>query len=288
MNITTPSQNIRTDLAIERVSFAKAELIRGVKQEKTVENHVSVTRIVIPDPSVAKEIGKPPGTYFTLEPTRFQTVPEHFEEEVEVLAKKLRELLPASVEQVLVVGLGNHNITPDALGPKTVTYTMATRHLIALREMGIPIGASVCAAAPGVLGQTGMESAEMIKSICRELHPDAVIAVDALAAGTPERLGSTVQLSDTGISPGSGVLNKRKELSRATLGAEVISIGVPTVVDLYSAAKNGEDGGQGSVMMVTPREIDVVIEHAAKLIGFGINRALHPGLSVEDIAGLVS
>ncbi len=287
MNVTTPIQNTRTDLAIERLNFAAAETVSRIDQKQSIEHGVLVTRIVVPDGDAAKEIGKPAGTYLTLEPTRFQTVPEHFEEEVEVLAQKLRELLPCSFEKVLVVGLGNQNITPDALGPKTVEYTMATRHLTALREMGIPIGASVCAAAPGVLGQTGMESAEIIKSICKDLCPDAVIAVDALAAGSPERLGSTVQLSDTGISPGSGVLNKRKELSQATVGATVISIGVPTVADLYADAKTQKDSSEKTIMMVTPREIDVVIEHAAKLIGFAINRAMHPGLSIEDITGLV-
>lgn len=288
MNVTTPVQNSRTDLAIERVNFADAKSVTGIKQHHTVEKNISITSIVISDENAAKKIGKPQGTYLTIEPTKFQTISEHFEEEVEVVAQKIRDLLPDSFEEILVVGLGNNNITPDALGPKTVEYTMATRHLTALREMGIGIGASVCAAAPGVLGQTGMESAEMIQSICRDLKPDAVIVVDALAAGEPERLGCTVQLSDTGISPGSGVLNKRKELSQNTLGVKVISIGVPTVVDLYSARKGTDSNDNKTIMMVTPREIDVVIEHAAKLIGFAINRAMHPALSVGDIAGLVS
>ncbi len=166
-----------------------------------------------------------------------------------------------------------------------------TRHIG--REMAerlnLPDLLRVSALAPGVSGQTGMETAEIVTALCEQTKPDFVIAIDALAAGSVARLGTTIQLSNTGISPGSGVLNKRKELSRATLGVPVLSIGVPTVVDLNTICQGAQEKGQAEKsMMVTPREIDTLIEHAAKTIAYALNRTFQPGLSLEEIAALTA
>lgn len=287
MNTQRKWQNTRTDLAIEQVSFLKKPYSAGIKQHRWEKNGVAVTEISITDERTAAQLQKPIGRYLTVEPTSFTQSPTAFAEEVLVLAENITSLLPeksiSSHSTVFVVGLGNQQITPDALGPRTIRYTMATRHLSALRKQGLPLGASVCAIAPGVLGQTGIETAEIVKSLTDTLSPSVVLVVDALAAAEHARLGKTVQLSNTGISPGSGVLNRRKELSKATLGVPVLSMGVPTVIDLPVPKQE-----QAEVMMVTPREIDQIIEHAAKLIGFSISKALHPELSVDDLTALIS
>ena len=198
---------------------------------------------------------------------------------------------------VLVVGLGNAQITPDALGPLTVRQILATRHIPAqlAEQTGLSGLRPVAAIAPGVLGQTGIETGEIILSIVRDLSPAAVVAVDALAAGSPERLGCTIQLSDSGISPGSGVLNARKELSRQSLGVPVLSLGIPTVVDggtLVCGLLGCEDESrvpeEARAMMVTPRDVDALIERGAKHLSLALNAALQPQLSLEEISYLVS
>ena len=197
----------------------------------------------------------------------------------------------------LVVGLGNAQITPDALGPLTVRQILATRHIPAqlAEQTGLSGLRPVAAIAPGVLGQTGIETGEIILSIVRDLSPAAVVAVDALAAGSPERLGCTIQLSDSGISPGSGVLNARKELSRQSLGVPVLSLGIPTVVDggtLVCGLLGCEDESrvpeEARAMMVTPRDVDALIERGAKHLSLALNAALQPQLSLEEISYLVS
>lgn len=201
---------------------------------------------------------------------------------------------------VLVVGLGNCNITPDNLGPMTAKNVLATRHIKGeiARSTGLSALRPVAVIAPGVLGQTGIESAELIASVSKKLSPCAIIVIDALASMKLERLGCTVQISDTGISPGAGVNNARPKIDSSNLGVPVISIGVPTVVDAVTIACNltgaskeslkSQISPRGEIMMVTPREIDLLIERAAKLSGLAINRALQPEFSIEDIATLIS
>lgn len=195
------------------------------------------------------------------------------------LSEALSRLLPEGA--VLVAGLGNVSITPDALGPAAARQILATRHVgeETAAALGIRSFRPVSVLAPGVLGQTGMETCEILAALVRETKPAALIAIDALAAGDPERVGTTVQICDSGISPGSGVSNRRKELSRRTLGIPVIAIGVPTVVD-YPRENDPEP------MMVTPREIDTVIENAARTIAMAVNCALQPELSLEDLMAL--
>ena len=185
---------------------------------------------------------------------------------------------------VLVVGLGNRAITPDAVGPDAMQSVLVTRHLCAQLPEQFGRFRSVAALTPGVLGTTGVESAELVRAMTDRLHPDAVIVVDALACAEFDRLGRTVQLTDTGITPGSGVGNDRAGLDRTTLGVPVAAIGLPTVIDAGSLA----DDPRAEQMFVTPRDIDAVVRDAAKLIGYGIDLALHDGLTVADLDLLLS
>lgn len=289
----------RTDLALERRE-ENAQDCPGTRCEERRAGKVKITQIKIINDEGARAMGKPVGSYITLEVPPFSADAELFDGRIEVIAKELSALLPES-GSVLVVGLGNHQITPDALGPKTLETVLATRHLSGelLKSVGMPELRSVCAVAPGVLGQTGMETGEIIEGLVERLHPAAVIAIDALASCNLSRLGCTVQISDAGIEPGAGVGNRRKEISRATLGVPVIAVGVPTVVDALTLAADllqkkrdfavrSEIEPRGMPMMVTPREIDLLVQRAAKLLALGINCALQPSLSPEDILSLVS
>ena len=198
----------------------------------------------------------------------------------QTLAELLRGVLPLMPDaSVLVVGLGNRAITPDAVGPDAIDSVMVTRHLREQLPEHFGQFRPVAALAAGVLGTTGVESADMIRALAAHLHPDAIIAVDALACAELDRLGRTVQLTDTGITPGSGVGNDRAGLSRDTLGIPVAAIGLPTVID----AGGFSDDPRAEQMFVTPRDIDTVVRDAAKLIGYGINLALHDGLTIGDV-----
>ncbi|MBS7174578.1 GPR endopeptidase [Massiliimalia timonensis] len=286
--------SIRTDLAIECIDFAKEALPKGVHTTRMEENGITVNTVEIRDEEAAEQLSKPVGRYVTIETSGFEAVSAQFEAEVQVIAQQIRTFLPQKGRSFLIVGLGNSDITPDALGPQAVRYIFTTRHIG--REMAerlnMPDLSAVSAIAPGVLGQTGMETAEIVTALCGQIKPDLAIVIDALASGSVARLGSTIQLSNTGISPGSGVLNKRKELSRATLGVPVLSIGVPTVVDLGTIVRELSDrpaaSSAGETMMVTPRGIDNLIEHASKSIAYAINMALQPSLSLEEIAALTA
>jgi spore protease len=194
---------------------------------------------------------------------------------------------------ILVIGLGNDRITPDAVGPQAAARVLATRHIRKefARSMGLEGLRSTAVAIPRVLGQTGMETAEVVRGLCNTVEPSAIIAIDALAAAQVSRLGCTIQLCDSGIAPGSGVGNDRRALNKDTLGDPVIAIGVPTVVDARSLAieLTGDYESEPTVtprgceMMVTPREIDVVIRRAAQLIAMAINFALHPDFSPREL-----
>ena len=206
------------------------------------------------------------------------------------LAEEIRKFIPDG--DILVVGLGNRDITPDALGAIVSSKVLATRHLA--NELGNNMDdfmkslRRVSTFAGGVLGQTGIETAEIIHSICREIKPAGIIAIDALACSDVSRLGTTIQISDSGISPGSGVANARKELSEKLLGIPVTAIGVPTVIDIHTIIRNFANSEPENFpeMMVTSREIDRLIERSAQLIAYGINLALQPSLTPEDVRGL--
>ncbi len=287
-------KNIRTDLAVECLTDTGPSLPQGVRRDTETVGQTPITRVSIETPEGAKAIGKPVGNYVTVETAPFHRFTSEFEDQVQIVGDELKKILPDG--PALVVGLGNSAITPDALGPEVINLIFATRHL--QQDLSSISGfdnlRSTAAIAPGVLGQTGIETAEIVSAIVRELKPCGVVVIDALASREIARLGATVQISDTGIAPGSGVANHRKELSQKTLGVPVIAVGVPTVVDMNTIAEDlaGEQPitlpDKGRSMMVTPREIDTIIENAAKTVAFGINLALQPSLSLDDIISLVN
>lgn len=295
--------NYRTDLAIELAEEVQQEsqqqkMPEGLASHSHKVNSIEITTVEIQTEDMARRLQKPKGRYVTVETRPLWQSAMNLEEEICATAESLRDLLPDR-GSVLVVGLGNAGITPDALGPKVIEMILATRHLSNELKESIGLGhlRKVSAIAPGVMGQTGIETGEIISALVNYIHPTAVIAVDALAARGMERLGKTIQISDTGISPGSGVLNARKELCTKTLGIPVISLGVPTVVDATTLAYDLLEDGKiqkertlfhpsGEQMMITPREIDLLIGHGAKFVSLAINKALQPELSLEDITYL--
>ena len=275
----------RTDLALERAETIRTEapLPEGIAVSTKKTSCFEITDVSVTSDGAAKKIEKPKGRYITLETgSRLDMRPQNFEQSAADLADELRSLMNAR-GSVLVVGLGNEAITPDSLGPRVISHIFSTRHIktnapsLYSSDLG-----EVCAFAPGVMGQTGIEAGELIKSVCEAVKPSLVVAVDALACSELSHLGKTVQLTDSGISPGSGVLNSRKELSKATLGVPCIAVGVPTIADLGVERQGGEP------LMVTPRSVDKLISCSAQLISSALNLALHPGLDLEEIIGLTS
>lgn len=285
----------RTDLAVELKTDIHQKT-GGVRAATERYGEIGITTIEVENEIGEKLLGKPIGKYICFSLPPFMEAGDA-SMALKVIASRLRAMLPRQKGTVLVVGLGNSEITPDALGPKTAGKVLATRHI--RQELGEIDGLQnlrpVAVISPGVLGKTGIESVEIIKGAVRSVKPCAVIAVDAFAAKESERLGNTVQLSSTGICPGSGVGNSRKAINRSTLGVPVISIGVPTVVDagtlLWEAA--GESAVHkatpfGKEMFVTPREIDSVIERASKLISRVLNTVLQPEYTLEEINALMT
>lgn len=319
----------RTDLALEAHEILKEQAENkamqnppGVDVENAGNDDIRITRVRITSPTGEAAIGKPMGTYITLEIPRLnendQTL---YEDTCKELAKELVNILKLNEKStILIVGLGNWNVTPDALGPKVVSSVMVTRHLLQYMPDQVDNGVRpVCAVAPGVLGITGIETGEIVRGIVDRVKPDALIAIDALASRKMERVSTTIQIADTGIAPGSGVGNKRMELSKATLGIPVIAIGVPTVVDAATMANDTIDlvidnmikqASQGSEfynmlksidssekyqliqevlapyignMIVTPKEIDEIIEKISKVVANGLNIALHQGITLNDV-----
>ncbi len=283
----------RTDLALEKREILGKNEPEGVESSEFTEGEVSFTKIRILNKRGSEALGKPVGTYITAEIPQLTKNPINDEETIESIAKQLRSLLPAE-GTVLVAGLGNTDITPDAIGPKSVSMVLATRHIdkSLSEEIGLGELRSVAGFVPGVLGRTGLEAAESVKGIAKSVSPSAVIVVDALAARRLSRLGTTVQLSDTGIIPGSGVGNARKEITEHSVGVPVISVGIPTVVDVETLV-NDLTGSKSDIskenrnMIITPREIDIVIERASELIGMAINKALQPNISADEMIMLV-
>lgn len=281
--------DIRTDLAVE--SVASAPSVKSGIHQVTRGNAFRITEITIDNDNYINTVGKGKGRYITLEGSSLSKFSDEYEDMAQELARELRLLVPEG--EILVVGLGNNDITPDALGPQVAAKVLATRHLRdeldSQEEAFLTSLRRVSVFAGGVLGQTGIETAEIVKAICRELKPAGIIAVDALACSDISRLGTTIQLSDSGISPGSGVSNARKELSEKLFGIPVIAVGVPTVVDMHTIVRSltGADIQQNLPnMMVTPRDVDRLTERASQLIAFGINLALQPSLTFEDVRGL--
>ncbi len=320
----------RTDLAIEISNALKLDRddsyeIPGVevKQKALEEGALAVTKVRILNTEGEKNMGKPIGDYITIESNGLkQNNPELHEKIISVLAEAIKSLLPEKKQDplnILVIGLGNRFATPDTLGPKVANQVFVTRHM-ALKEPDL-LDEGVCylsSFAPSVMGLTGIETAEVIRGVADNVKPDCIIAIDALAARSATRINTTIQITNTGISPGAGVGNKRKELNEATIGCKVIAVGVPTVVDtvtLVSDALNdlishmlkqaehspfydvlkdltAEEHYQLikesiypeiSDLFVTPKEIDEVMEYLSSIVANGINLAVHPGMTLKDI-----
>ena len=289
---------IRTDLALEAKELWQRQAVettelKGVRAREERVSGFSVTTVEILDEDGERAIGKPKGTYITLELGALTRREEDvFVTAAELLALRLREILNLDAEDsALVACLGNEAITPDAIGPVASNYVLATRHLKERMTAGFSFFRSVSVLQTGVLGTTGVESAMMVAAVGDAVSPDCVIAVDALASCSLDRLCKTVQICDTGIIPGSGIGNSRAELNSWTLGVPVIAIGVPTVVDTSTlAAEIALAHGieltpdeKHSAMMVTPKDIDRSVHDISKLIGYSINLALHEGLTVADV-----
>ena len=294
-----------TDLAMEGGGAPPGEQLTGGIERTTVR---------IKTPEQAKTLERPMGTYVTLEcPQRMSVELGTRRALSEALAETIGGMLPDGAHTMLVTGLGNRSVTPDALGPRTVERVLVTRHMApCLPEDVQERMASVCSASPGVLGVTGVETAEVLSGMVRHVKPDAVIAVDALAARDSRRICSTIQVADTGITPGSGVGNHRKALTRDTLGIPVIAVGVPMVVYASTIVRDAvgmlseADGASGEdeeklmtcvervvseqlgELIVTPREVDALVERMAGIVAEGINLALHPRLEEQEIAQLMA
>lgn len=284
----------RTDLAVETVGgLTEAE---GVFRQEGLEDQIPVTAVEVRTQGAAKRLGKPVGRYVTVDlgPVK-RREDAAFRRSAQVLAGQLSKLVPTE-GTVLVVGLGNRRMTPDRLGPLCCDHLLVTNHLV--EQLPGQFGAfrGVAALTPGVLGSTGVESAAVTAAVVEALEPSCVIAVDALAAQELDRLCATVQLSDTGIAPGSGVGNCRQALSRETLGVPVIALGVPTVVEgatlcadlLAAAGVRAPEELPGGELLVTPKDIDQRVEDMARLLGRAVSLALQPGLSPEELEELVS
>ena len=292
----------RTDLALEarelwQENAGTTTKLSGVRAWDGSREGLPVTVVRILDGEGERALGKPRGTYVTLTLEGVaRREADIFPRAVRALADELTPLLEGvpGDSLVLVAGLGNRAITPDAIGPKVHENTLVTRHLVAQMPEHFGQLRPVASLAAEVLGNTGMESGEMVRAVCETLRPACVIAVDALASRSLKRLCRTVQLADTGITPGSGVGNHRVALNRDTLGVPVIALGVPTVVEGATLAADLLDAeelpdlGQGGDLLVTPKDIDSQVADLSKIIGYGISLALQPSLTLEDLELLLS
>ncbi|MDD3168596.1 MAG: GPR endopeptidase [Eubacteriales bacterium] len=293
--------NFRTDLAIENKEMYDSENkgegieISGVEVETdTFEDIVGITRIKITDEHGSQVLQKPIGNYITLEVEGVVDGAEEIKDKAAIaLANELKRLIQFHNKlKVLIIGLGNDKVTPDSLGPYTVSKVRVTRHYFLMYDSDSDDEMScVSGFIPGVMGSTGMETADLIESAARIARPEVIIAVDSLAARNINRISTTIQISDTGISPGAGTGNMRKQLTEKTLGTKVIAIGVPTVIDsktlildnLFGFLKDPEGAEQyidenGIPMIVTSTEVDQVIKDFSDIISNGINITLHPGI----------
>ena len=274
----------RTDLAAEahRLWQHNEELLStcpGIRAEHEQLSGCSVSCVEILDENGEALLHMPAGRYYTvsLPPLYHRSAPD-FSSLVSAISALIRRCLPeAAPSTVLIVALGNPDITPDAVGPLAAQHILVTRHLKNNTMFHSFCSTSLCRT--GVLGTTGMESALQIRSLCSSIHPDCLIVIDALAGVDPEGLCRSVQISDAGIAPGSGVGNDREAISERSMGIPVVSIGVPTVVD---AASLTQDDTVPS-LFVTPRDIDVAVRQLGRLLGYGVNAALHPSLSIADM-----
>ncbi len=291
----------RTDLAVEERELL-GEDIKGAEYSEEDKGGLHIERLRITAERAAQLLKKPMGTYITAQLPPLTDNIRDTDERVGVLAGEIGRLLPVN-GLVLVAGLGNVEITPDALGPKAASKILATRHITGevARSTGLDRLRAVAVLNTGVTGQTGIETGELLLGVIRSIRPSAVVVIDALASRRLERLGCTVQISDTGISPGAGVGNRRLRIDAQTMGVPVVAVGVPTVVDALTLAFDLLDiddermgmelsravSPQGRTMVVTPKEIDLLINRASHLISLSVNMALQSGIDTDDLLDLL-
>lgn len=322
----------RSDLAAEIIKMKKTDEKDGVKTEEYTSNGILISKITVKTDRAAEKIGKPCGVYITVDLSGAFSSDETHQKAVDAIAEQLKELIGEDLsESAMIVGLGNSALTSDSIGPQTVSGLIVTRHLKEhLPEVysSMPLR-ETSAFLPGVLGHTGIESAETVKAIAEKVKPKVLIVIDALASRKTDRLCTTVQMSNTGINPGSGVANNRKEISEKTVGVPVIAIGIPTVVDAATLAldifeeiaqrikeeKRGDVKKAAEIfedfnrlaneseqiirkmlsasesgisnMTVTPKDIDVTVNRASKILSLALNKALHGHLEQEEINALL-
>lgn len=308
--------NFRTDMAVERNEIYKkqnslAEEIDGIENANKIIKDIEISKVKITNENGANALGKPVGNYITLDVKEIKNADEERIEEIaEIMADELRNVIGEHVsdtDDILVVGLGNRYVTPDALGPKVVPEIEVTRHILEYMPKIMPEDTRpVSAISPGVLGITGIETMEILNGIVQNIKPKMLIVIDALATRKLERISSSIQIADTGIVPGAGVNNARKEISINTLGIPVIAIGIPTVVDLATITNdcinifienlqqkamsnstlnelkekdNYEEIKEALIpkdynMIVTPKEIDKLIDNMSEIVARGINKSM--------------
>ncbi len=287
---------LRTDLAVEARELAGGK-VSGVDFKTYRESGLEISRLTVKTDRAKQILGKDMGTYITI---ALPSLTDNFsstDKRLAAIGGEIRRLLPVN-GLILVAGLGNEEITPDSLGPKTALKVLATRHIQGelARASGLDRLRPVAVMNTGVTGQTGIETGEYILSVVKRIRPNAVVAIDALASRRLERLGTTLQISDAGISPGAGVGNHRTKINSETIGVPVISIGVPTVVDVRTLAGDLlADTGESAddlpaltkKMVVIPREIDLLTERASRLLGFALNAALQDRFELSELVELM-
>lgn len=313
--------DFRTDMADERVDVYKRvhnlSEIDGIKVESKLENEVTTVTVEVLNENGAEILKKPIGKYITMELHNMDIMEEKEKENIiQELSKQIKILVGENIKSVMIVGLGNRNVTPDSLGPKVISYVNVTRHVLKYaKELMKPGTREISAIAPGVMGTTGIETEEIIEAVTDRVKPEVVIVIDSLASMSTERLGKTIQLCNTGIVPGSGVGNSRRGLTKETLKIPVIAIGVPTVVDMATITNEAidklvektkdeslnytnttlnkeeiekiftllENDGRYNMIakalhtenyMVTPKEIDDIVDKIVEIIASGINVAV--------------
>ena len=309
--------SVRTDLAIEAHESLGRPEIPGVHvEEERGAADIAITRVRVAGEEGSRRLGKPPGRYVTVESKNLRRHdPEHARKVGEAVSHEIAAFLDEGERAILVVGLGNWNATPDALGPRVVGQVLVTRHLQRLLGEATDEGfRTVSALAPGVLGLTGIETSEIVQGVVDRTRPDVVAAVDSLAASNIERIGTTVQISDTGIHPGSGIGTGRGGLTRETLGTRVLAVGVPTVVHAMTLARNAVQGVKSRLgqtqgaserleelsddpgllkellgdsfgsLVVTPKEIDVMIRDLSHIVAGALNTAFHRDVDLGEFA----
>ena len=281
----------RTDLALEGVEQLRQggdiSRLDGVCAAEYTRHGYGVTDVRVATKQAAEAVGKPEGRYVTIDlRPYFRREEGFFARAARCLASELRTLLPGVGEDwpVLVAGMGNRGMTADAVGPLALESLLVTRHMVRSLPRQFRGFTPVSALAPGVLAATGMEALELLRGAVQATGCAAVIAVDALAARSRERLCATVQLGDTGLIPGSGVGNHRKAIDKTTLGVPVVAVGVPTVI---AAHLLGDGQPEDDPLFLTPRDIDGKVRELGRVIGYGVTLALQEGLSVEDVTGLL-